>query len=688
VIIALDTETDTFSPGNMAPPLACVSLAWEGHPDHPQLIHHSTVLSDFLSSLLGDDTHLVGHSIDYDTAVLCAHVQRVEPHRGREFLEYVFELYDAGRIHDVYVRRQFMDNARGQLYRGDYSLEAMAKEIGITLDKNTWRLRYGELRALPLAAWPAGAVKYPKEDARAHLLVYEAQEQELTEHGEHWIMENAPARTAYTFSQRLREVWGVMADGARVARLDNFVSEKITHYQKVLVEAGLMDATYKGRAPNKVFHRYKKNTKVIKALLQDVLGDAVPFTEAGNVSTSKDVLLQFDVTGKDDEERAESRQHLADTYPHVEPASLEALVSVAHYGKWDKVHGTYVKVLKEGVEAPIHSHVRMLETGRYGGNKNMLTLPRQGPIRPAHKAREGKVFCCIDLDTAELRAWSQIMVDLFGIENAPMAQLYQADPNADPHVKFGAEVFLKKTYEEGLALLKAKDPDMKKFRQASKAANFGLPGGLGAEKFIAFAWGTYRYRVDPDEAPEIIRSWKTAWNAWPFFKYIEREINTKGYLIQHRSNRVRGNLDYCNGCNTLFQGLNADAVTDAAYEITKVMYTGRDATLGYDRLKRPKESVLYGARLVNIPHDEVQLELDEDLASEQAFEAQRLFNMNVQKWLPDVPVTSSPMLSTHLIKEPPKDVAHLYDKPQQQPDGSLKYLVYQVPEDHGYEEYA
>jgi len=102
----------------------------------------------------------------------------------------------------------------------------------------------------------------------------------------------------------------------------------------------------------------------------------------------------------------------------------------------------------------------------------------------------------------------------------------------------------------------------KQQRQEAKAANFGFPGGLGINTFRQFSAG---YGLDLSESQA--QAMKDAWfKAFPEVKkYLQDEM---GYVVTE-TGRVRGNTFYCAEKNTPFQGLAADGLKLALYQLDK-----------------------------------------------------------------------------------------------------------------------
>ena len=110
-------------------------------------------------------------------------------------------------------------------------------------------------------------------------------------------------------------------------------------------------------------------------------------------------------------------------------------------------------------------------------------------------------------------------------------------------------------------------------------------------------------------------------------------------IEQLRSGRLRGGTNYCAGCNTYFQGLAADGAKNAIWEVMKECYVDVD-------------SPLYGCRPVAFIHDELLVEVPEDIEARTAA-ADRLAEVMVsamEKWIPDVKIAAEPAAMTRWLK--------------------------------------
>ncbi len=137
---------------------------------------------------------LIGAETAFDVLVSCVNAH-LAGHTFEDFITRWVAAYNAGRVHDVCIRRKLLDLAAssyrwqrfsdGRAIRIGYDLATTAKRLaGISLSKPTKEtaathrapaLRRGRWRA-PVEQWPPGFREYAEEDATATLASFLAQE--------------------------------------------------------------------------------------------------------------------------------------------------------------------------------------------------------------------------------------------------------------------------------------------------------------------------------------------------------------------------------------------------------------------------------------------------------------------------------------------------------------------------------
>jgi DNA polymerase-1 len=208
----------------------------------------------------------------------------------------------------------------------------------------------------------------------------------------------------------------------------------------------------------------------------------------------------------------------------------------------------------------------------------------------------------------------------------------------DLHLHFAAQI-LGISYEEALKRQKEKDPEIKQTRQTAKAANFGYPGGMGANSFRSFAKG-YGLNLSEKQAGKLKEDWFLAWPEMrDYFRFIHTTIGDEiGTIEQFVSKRKRGGVRFTQACNSMFQGLAADGAKEALFEVSRRCYT-------------EPESALYGSRPVMFIHDEIVLESPQDLASKAADELALVMRERMSRFTPDIPIKTTVAIMDRWYKE-------------------------------------
>ena len=676
--IAFDTETALIVPGLLAPPMVCLSVA---HEDGHELIHH-TQAREWIVELLESDRVLVGANVAFDMGVIAS--------KWPELLPLIFEVYEADRVTDVLIREKLQHIAIG-VYRGyettegswrglGYSLEELAaRRLGKKLDKDTWRLRYGELIDVPITFWPQGAQDYAIEDA---VSTREAYLDQGGESGEWIVDEYRQARAAWWL--QLMSAWGLRTDPEAVKLLAARLQKRYDEVADELIECGLLrvevdrdaaearkrlvDAyaarglalphTPSGKPRMGVkqlrdagdpllklyadLNAYTRKNKCTPAEAPDHIID--PLIDAGlaHEKVVKNTKIAADLMRKTCAEKGlalvltekEGVKLDRDTCESVGHPDLELYAELS--GLTTKL-SNFVALLERGTRTPIQAHFEtLLETGRTSSSPNVQNLPRKGGVRECFIPRDGMVYAAADYSGFELRTVAQVCLNLFGFSRLATA----LNKGFDPHLEI-ARRLVGCSYEEAAQRLAAGDDEIDTARQVGKVANFGFPGGLGIATFVLYARKSYGVIVTEEEAAALKQYWLDAWPEFKlYFKWIGDACDTPMPRIeQFYVQRYRANVSFCQACNTLFQGLAADAAKRAGFLIAKGCYVD-------------ESSPLFGSRMVNFVHDEFIVEChDDERAHDVAVEISRLMVEGAKPFLPDLEVVAEPYLMRRWSKK-------------------------------------
>jgi hypothetical protein len=270
------------------------------------------------------------------------------------------------------------------------------------------------------------------------------------------------------------------------------------------------------------------------------------------------------------------------------------------------------------------------------------------------EAQQGVIYASADYDGLELRCMAEACICLVGFSN--MAEALNA--GRDVHTDLAASI-LGISYEDALARKKEKEVD--DARQASKVANFGFAGGLGAETLTLFARKTYKVHLTVPQAKELKAQWQNRWTEFrPYFALAKADVERGAPFVHLFSNRMRGGLRYSQRCNSPFQGLGADATGAAAFLISRACYTpvacaacdgASNGCVWCRPCHGPGISPLYGSRMGNYVHDEFLDECHEAWGHEVAHELVRLMIRGASPYLPHVPPTAKPQLMRYWSKQ-------------------------------------
>jgi hypothetical protein len=664
-IVSLDTETCLIRPGLLAPPLVCASVA---DATNSYELYHHTEARPLVEALLESDVTIVGDNVAFDFSVICA--------KWPDLMPRVFEVYWADRVSDTEIREKLNHIATG-MYRGfktidgkteklNYALADIARRrLKIELEKGTWQLRFGELIDTPLADWPEEARDYAIGDAVVTLAVWQDQQQEeeseiSAERPRFFEDEFRQSRAAWWL--QLMACWGMITNPEGVRAFARQTQQKYDAIAEDLEAAGLLrsDGTRNVKAvKDRVVAAYLKRAR-------DELGvSEKALVETKLIIDGKDVRTVISLNGKEAKTFIEmtpggkTGKHQPKTDADVcEHSGDEVLQNYAELSSLKKTFSTDIPLLERAVRVPLKVHYdSLLATGRTSSSPNVQNLPTEVGVRECFCPRPGWIYATADYSGFELRTWSQVCITRLG--QSRMAEVLRA--GVDPHIELACRI-MGISYEEA-ALDYKRDPKGRVYhpRQASKAANFGFPGGLGVKRWRAYARKNYGVSVTPEKSEEIKQFW---FDSWPesklYFEWVADRCEDIFPLFQQLgSNRYRGDVKFTEAANSMFQGLAADAAKAAGFLIARACYVD-------------ESSQLFGCRPVNFVHDEFIVEVpDNDGAHDAAVELARLMVVGASGFLPDVPPVAEPMLTRTWSKKA---------KPVRDASGRLVPWVFPVEE--------
>jgi hypothetical protein len=677
--LAFDLETYLIEIGLLAPKIVCGAFATE---QSAELLSPTDILAQ-LKIWLASDTIIVGANIAYDLGCAVA----ADP----ALLPLIFKAYEERRVYDVQIAQALDAIYHGNLYhhpitnkplKGRYSLERCVDFVLGRSDAKAhdeWRKSYALLDGLPFDQWPETARIYPVDDVKNTLAVALAQVKGGglgPTPGPHNNLGDLANQCETAFALHLGALWGLCTDREKVHELRARTEVAHQSFVEKFQKLGFFDANG------------KEDRKVIKTAVAKAYGatKACLFCIDGKVPSEKQKKKLINCkkcsgTGLDIAAcPTTAKQGLsADRDAKLNSGDLD-LVAFAD-NEHERTLTTYLPALEDESIGRWLKPTVLVSSGRTAYDGLIQLMPRYGGERECFKARDGYVLCSVDFAALELCSLSQVELNYFG--NSIMADtINQTGDPGGLHTALGATL-AGKTVEEMDAALK--DPttkaSAKKYRDASKAANFGLPGGLGAAKFVyakrkksegtttapdgtvypgirfCILLGGHEHcgieRIWAGHNPPLLickncydfvqnklrPAWFAKWGLQRYINSIKKAVGTNhhGRLQAHGTQRWRGGLGLTDGCNTGFQSLAADGAKESLRALTRACYLDR-------------QSVLYRSRPIIFIHDEILAELPADLAHLAGPEMARVMVAGMAKWIPDVALKAEPALMRHWTK--------------------------------------
>ncbi len=694
-LVAFDTETELFGIGNMAPRVVCFSFAWRDGAGKLQtlLLNYTDgvrELMELLEQATRGELVISGHNLPYDVAV-CAELPESLYVKGnkRTVLELFFDAYEAGNVHCTQAAEWLNDNAQGLLrsefnedtgeytYKKQYSLENLARiHLWQPPYKDEWRMRYGELREVPIGQWPARAQEYPKQDAEFTLRIAEKQREISARVSPHDPLVAGLAHTCRSYlALHLVSAWGEEIDPERVGQLNECLSEytdsilasAVGEDGHTLEDEKLLHRTLRGKNTGKLT---EKKLRLQELVAQDLFARGV-IQGIGDLKADSSDWLSDDLLTKG----GKSGKRFLSTKAAVLADCMDPLLKVmSKYKDAKSMTSKYGAPLQKFGAGPLHSRYNYAETGRTtnsGGSKrnrtglNIQQLPQGLPddlvelmmaqfgevfdVRSCFVPRKGFIQSSTDYEALEMCTFAEVLMKTVG-----WSSLREAINNdIDPHIKFAAEHWIRTSYEDAEKLIKKdKDPFAITMRKMAKPANFGLPGGMGGKRLVEYVKGYYgsdfvrehfgmTQQAQWRKGYQIKDQWFATWAETPeYFELMGNMVgDNEATIVQLYSNRIHGGCTFTMACNTMFQGLAADGATDALWRMVRECYDRRLNT------------ALYGSRVVAFIHDEFRAEHPIEAQHEAATRLGEISVETMSEWCPSVKIKAEPALMERWWKD-------------------------------------
>ena len=609
----VDTETHLIQAGQQAPPIVCLQAGFGPclRGEHVSL-HLDVDISQHFLMMVASGKPIVFFNAAYDLVCLMAHDHRL--------IRTIFFALDRGQILCLMLAERLYHNVSGKLNIigrvklnhetvGGFSLAGcvsrrLGKDISEGKSSTSWRLRFSELDSLPLAKWPWEAIEYAQDDVVWTSLLYyklvkDIKTLQLKSDASlpDDLMLDLPARTRASVALRLMEAWGLTTDPNRVSLLEDSASTVIDEATTQMKDKGF------------VRENGTLDLEAVRDKISEIHGHSAPKTDKGAIKTDRQTLSE---------------------------SGDPTLQKWAEAGFARKVLNTFVPIVKQGVQYPVHARYQpLVETGRTScSNPPLQQIARSVGsmgVRECFIPRDGMAFVAADYDAIEMRTFAQVLLDQLGYSR--LAEGFIKNPDFDPHTH------LAKSMARQWDQLSKKE--QKELRQRAKLANFGYAGGLGVATFLRYAAG-FGLDLTETEAQTLKNGWFSAYpEVKAYFKKISLLLNqNKGFapVVHNRSFRVRGNCTFTQSANTPFQGMTADGALNALYLTVQEMYDDDG-------------SPLFGCRPAIFIHDEIVIECPVDRVDEAGKRLAELMVIGMNKYVPDIPITAAPVAMDRWSKD-------------------------------------
>lgn len=633
-VFTFDWESFLIQPGKHAPKGVCVSFCNEDldTKDPRVSLAHANFdrsdLHDIFDDALKNADIINGANLAFDLGLVWQEFPDLAPR--------IWDAYQAERMVDVLLNEKLIDIGKGILgmhfhqnvfKNVRYNLaDVTQRRLGVFLEKDEWRLIYGTLWNIPISQWQPGARQYSAFDTKyAHLVL-------VDQVSEKRYLRDSHRQAKAAWWMHLMTCRGFRVEGKSIETLATYVQGEIDKLQKFLFACQLVDG--KG----------KKNSKIAAARMETICaqkGIEVPRTDPSMKFPNGQVQI---------------------TDAACTETQDPQLLAYARYTSLSNIKSKDILALAAAAKAgmPIQSNFDVIKetgrTGSSGGKKKkgvmrtsygyQLQNVRRGVedadgvklpgVRECFVPRKGFHLLSIDYGQMELHAWAQVCITLLGYSRLAES----LNKGIDVHSQLGAQM-IGRSYEDVVKNKKnKKEPWAADARQMAKAGNFGYPGGLGTETFVAFAKASYGIDITLEQATKLRAVWYETWKeARDYFNRIKAmvEMSPHGGIVQLKSDRYRGRTSFTKAANGMFQGLAADCAKDAGFRLARACY----ATTG----------PLSGSYIVDFIHDEFLFEVPIEKAHEAAHAANDIMEEAGRIWMPDVPPKSEPALMYCWTKE-------------------------------------
>lgn len=645
-ILGFDTETYLITPTEKAPkPVCCLwsdgDNAWASRPG-------DVVTYTEFQRL---DNVYVGVNIAYDMCLMMRWHHNLVPHIMRAF--------DEGRVFDISLRHAMdhLSNTGIAGYNPRPSMADLAKiylGIDMTEEKknpDAWRMKFGTIDGVSFDQWPKEAMEYGLNDAKIPVRVFN--------------MQGGMARIRPTEQDQVRSALVLQAISSYGFKIHQPTREKIklALSEKAAPLREKVGAYWTGEGSNKRKQESAKkawgalHTEIIERAAQEYGGKFhkqswVSSTECiddiigyiKNLSSTQNPHFPWvelppgvDISGwlrniagilpeipRGKTGISVGEKEIEQIMPYMEGAS--DYLELRHL---EKMLSTYIEPYSNETVHP--GFITLHSTGRTGcRSPNTQNVPRKDKTRPDEAfrtmfvAREGRVLGTSDYSQLELCTLAATIRHNFPGMQCNLGN--EIDKGTDLH-SLAAASWLGVSYEHVMANKKKDGSPEANARQASKAVNFGKPGGLSDNALISYAKNNYGVVMTYQEALSQSQSYARLWpDVMHYLAVNGKAVGGFGKRVSGEtiSGRVKANMSFTERANYPFQGLASDGTKVALWGVWRESILGwfHSTYAGESYGIECKDTPLRASNLVNFIHDEFVGEHPEGKLGEEALKRQ------------------------------------------------------------------
>lgn len=508
--LAFDTETEVADLKREVPRLA-LAAASAGADDSCLL--HPDDIGKFLLAHKG--LHFIGHHVAFDFWVVERHLRE----RGEEQARQVWwEIADANRLHDSMLLDMLLRLARDDSFPHPHDLAVVARHYaGLDLSKDDpYRTRYGEILDKDWYGVEEGFFTYAIKDAIATRPTYLAIRREaLALAGDFGLYSGDILPDA-------RQKFGLLTEAIQV--------KKAIALAQITRNGMRIDLAWAGRAEADLRRRLDEAVDRVRSLCPDLYktdaGGALIRSGKTNAPSKNTAALVAQLRGIEEELRREAG---IDLRIPTTPKNGQPSTSTKVWKEYEHLHpflGEWIEVEELTKLSQFFAHLRqgeihptytvLVRTGRTScAAPNVQQIPSDGVFRQMFVASPGHHLLAVDYSFIELCTLAAHTLHRYG--SSDLADVIRA--GVDPHAHtaamilgVGREEFLNWKDNETIVEEQSADGTMSRTklrdrfsaaRQRAKPINFGVPGGLGAQRLMEYAKSTYKVTLTLEEARRL-----------------------------------------------------------------------------------------------------------------------------------------------------------------------------------------